>query len=249
MTQALNYFNYFTEIEDLFVRLRGKHVFISPLDWVLIEQWKTKGIPLYVALRGIETSFASHAASRNRRAVKTLVYCQEEVEAQYGEWMESQVGAATTNGSETETETATATAKAADLPFPREVILEHLRSGLQAIHALAQTPDAQSPALIEALERVVERLDTISNDFAAAAAPNAEALEDNLTEIERVLHQGLLTGLPAEQVATARKSAEAQLKEYKGRMDSATYDQTRESLVLKRLLAQHKLPRLSLFYL
>src|SRR6202040_2450775 len=55
----LNYFNYFTEIEDAFVRRRGKHLHLSPLDWALIESWKETGIPLHVALRAIEKSFDS----------------------------------------------------------------------------------------------------------------------------------------------------------------------------------------------
>ena len=28
----LNYYNYFTEIEDTFVRRRGKHLLLSPID-------------------------------------------------------------------------------------------------------------------------------------------------------------------------------------------------------------------------
>src|SRR5919202_1239138 len=91
----LNYFNYFTEVEDAFIRRRGKHLLLSPIDWALIESWKTKGVPLFIALRGIEKSFDSYEAKPRRRTVKTLFYCQEEVEAQYDEWLESQTGAHT----------------------------------------------------------------------------------------------------------------------------------------------------------
>src|SRR5437016_14049729 len=88
----LNYFSYFSEIEDTFVRRRGKHLLLSPLDWALIESWKERGVPLHVALRGIEHAFDSHQAKQRKRTVKTLLYCQEEVEAQYAEWLESRVG-------------------------------------------------------------------------------------------------------------------------------------------------------------
>src|ERR687893_1092072 len=89
----MNYFNYYTEIEDTFVRRRGKHLLLSPLDWALIESWKTMGVPLHVALRGIEKSFDSYEARPRNRSVKSLMYCQEEVEAQFAEWRESQTGA------------------------------------------------------------------------------------------------------------------------------------------------------------
>ena len=89
----MNYFNYFTEIEDAFVRRRGKHLLLSPMDWALIESWKAMGVPLHVALRGVEKSFDSYEAKPRRRSVKSLLYCQEEVEAQFAEWRESQTGA------------------------------------------------------------------------------------------------------------------------------------------------------------
>ena len=89
----LNYFNYFTEIEDAFVRRRGKHLLVSPMDWALIESWKEMNVPLHVALRGIEKAFDSWESKPRKRSIKTLLYCQEEVETQYTEWRESRVGA------------------------------------------------------------------------------------------------------------------------------------------------------------
>src|SRR5919107_3383818 len=89
----LNYFNYFTEIEEAFIRRRGKHLLVSPLDWSLMESWKAMGIPLHVVLRGVEKSFDSYESRPRNRSVKTLFYCQEEVEAQFAEWLESQTGA------------------------------------------------------------------------------------------------------------------------------------------------------------
>ena len=49
--ERLNYFNYFTEIEEEFVRRRGKHMLISALYWALVESWKNAGIPLHIVLR------------------------------------------------------------------------------------------------------------------------------------------------------------------------------------------------------
>ena len=89
----MNYFNYFTEIEETFIRRRGRHLYLSPVDWALIESWKEMGVPLHVALRGIERAFDSYEARPRHRSVKSLMYCQEEVEAQFAEWLESQRGA------------------------------------------------------------------------------------------------------------------------------------------------------------
>src|SRR5437660_4742157 len=87
----LNYFSYFSESEGTFIRRRGKHLMLSPIDWALIESWKERGVPLHVALRAIEHAFDSHEAKKRKRSVKSLLYCQEEVEAQYAEWLETRV--------------------------------------------------------------------------------------------------------------------------------------------------------------
>src|ERR1044071_9014555 len=80
------------EIEDAFVRRRAKHLLLSPMDWALIESWKEMEVPLHVALRGIEKAFDSWEAKPRKRSIKSLLYCQEEVEAQFAEWREARVG-------------------------------------------------------------------------------------------------------------------------------------------------------------
>ena len=74
MASPQNYFNYFTEIEDAFVRRRGKHLMLSPMDWALIERWKELNVPLHIVLRGIEKSFDSWEAIPRKRTVKSLLY-------------------------------------------------------------------------------------------------------------------------------------------------------------------------------
>src|SRR5215510_1895491 len=90
---GMNYFNYFTEVENEFVKRRGSHLLVSPLDWSLIESWKQRGIPLHVILRGINNSFDGYDERLRRgRKVNSLFYCQQEVEAIFLEYCESRVG-------------------------------------------------------------------------------------------------------------------------------------------------------------
>ncbi|MGB8509253.1 MAG: hypothetical protein WCD76_12770, partial [Pyrinomonadaceae bacterium] len=121
---GLNYFNYFTEIEDTFIRRRGKHLLLGTLDWALMSSWKEMGVPLHVALRGIEKTFDSYEARPRRRSVKTLFYCQEEVEAQFAEWLDSQRGASAESSTDEERDDVAGEGEASSrsLPFPREVI-------------------------------------------------------------------------------------------------------------------------------
>ncbi|SRR5579884_3352971 len=76
-----NYFNYFTEIEEHFQRTRGTGLFLlSPLDWALIENWKSSGIPLEAVLKGIDDAFEKWRARKSkRRLVNSLAYCAQAV--------------------------------------------------------------------------------------------------------------------------------------------------------------------------
>ncbi|HEY0546182.1 MAG TPA: hypothetical protein VGC91_12450 [Pyrinomonadaceae bacterium] len=247
----MNYFNYFTEIEDAFIRRRGKHLLLSPMDWALIESWKEMGVPLHVALRGIEHAFDSFEAKPRRRSVKTLMYCQEEVEAQYAEWLESQTGAAAVaadeNGAHAD---ALEAEKAEQLPFPRATIQAHLsRVSVELKRLCAERKRAGRDDFCETVTRASSRLDGLAQDFEQATRPNAESLEESLTSLEKMLDEALIACLSSKELAAARAETEAQLESYRNRMEAATYRQTFDNLLLKRLREQSNVPRLSLFYL
>lgn len=251
----MNYFNYFTEIEDAFIRRRRKHLHLCPLDWALMVAWKDMGIPLHIVLRGVEQWFDSYDARPGRkRSVNTLMYCQEEVEIQYAGWLESQVG----SGASAETEAAdkapaqheqAATGNGA-LPFPREVIAGHLaESGAQLEHAAEEQKKRGAGELCEALARAAARLAELEKDFASAARPDAEQLEGALNDLENLLDRALRAELAPAHLAARRAEAAAQLEPYRKRMERATYEQTLDSLLAKLLREDAGLPRLSLFYL
>ena len=238
----LNYFNYFTEIEEAFVRRRGKHLWLSPVDWALMEAWKDNGIPLHVALRGIEKSFDSFEAKPRYRTVKSLLYCREEVEAQYSEWLAARVGAADSKAETESTKT--------DLPFPRETICLHLDRARDAISERIQMLTGERDLdLAEAYARAAERLVALRDDVTGSENPGGQRLEESLTHLERMLDEAIRRHAPEEKLVEVRAFAEGQLAEFRKRMDKETYAQTCESVFVKRLREDYGLPRLSLFYL
>jgi hypothetical protein len=78
---AVNYFNYFTEIEEHFQRARGTALFLmSPLDWALVESWKESGVPLEAVLRGIDAAFDKWRARKVKtQMVNSLAFCAQAV--------------------------------------------------------------------------------------------------------------------------------------------------------------------------
>lgn len=228
----LNYFNYFTEIEEEFVRRRGSHMLISPLDWALVESWKNAGIPLHVVLRGINRAFDAYQARPRHRKVNSIFYCQQEVEAAFAEYKLSQVGS--TEAQETSS------------AFSRQEILDFIaRSQREILDAL---PATSNQILREALERAASRLDQIRLNVETAQSISAQSIEEDLQAADQIMLEGLRLANP-DKVEAFRKEAERELKPYKSKMDEAIYKQTIENFISRRLRQSAGLPQLSLFYL
>lgn len=229
----MNYFSYFSEIEETFIRRRGKNLFLSPLDWALIETWQEREVPLHIILRGIEKVFDSYDANPKRnRTIKSLMYCREEIEAQYNEWLESQVGK---NGT-VETEQTAESSEFSDQAI--HDYLENVSAELKAAELNAAS------AIKETLERVRHRLNELKNNFT-----NAEKLEEDLTHVEKILDESLLADFDKEKLTKLQTETATELQTYKKTMEKEAYQQTFDLLLLKKLRLEAKIPRLSLFYL
>ena len=237
----MNYFSYFTEIEDTFIRRRGKHLLLSPIDWALIESWKERGVPLHVALRGIDHAFDSHESKKRKRAVKSLLYCQEEVEAQYAEWLESRIGS---NEAPVDSEAD----QTSSTVFSVDTLLRHLTQSLAEITKLRDARRSDDE-LSEAFARAAERLSEVRDDFQTAAHPDARKLEESLSGIDRLLDDAIRASLTPDELTLATEEVQTQIQPYKRQMDKAAFDQTRANLLRKRLRERFHVPRLSLFYL
>lgn len=82
----MNYFNYFTEIEQFYQARRESFTLLSTLDWVLIENWQEQGVPLDFVLKGIDRAF-----SRAKRKINSLAYCIKAIEEIIEEQKEARV--------------------------------------------------------------------------------------------------------------------------------------------------------------
>src|SRR5215203_2165794 len=207
------------------------------MDWALMETWKQRGIPLHIVLRGVERSFDSFDSRPRKRTVKSLLYCQEEVEAQYDEWTESRVGSSQGANNTDDDKT----------PFSFAAISEHLQRCRSSLSELAQSR-RQEDDLSEALSRAAALLGDIEKDFASGATVDTRKLEDSLTGLERLLNDSMLSVVSSNALDDMKNGVKDQLKPYRAQMDAAVYKQTFDNLLLKRLREQFAMPRLSLFY-
>ena len=91
----MNYYNYFTEVEEHFRGARNSGLFfMSPLDWALVETWKDGGVPLEAVLKGIDRAFEAYHSRPRPTTVNSVAYCTQEVLKAAREAGEVQSGAA-----------------------------------------------------------------------------------------------------------------------------------------------------------
>jgi hypothetical protein len=226
----LNYYNYFTEIEDAFIRRRGKNLLLSPLDWALIEGWRERGVPMHIVLRSIEMvfdGFEKQPVQNQNRTIKSLFYCREEIEAQYAEWITSQTGKAAPETVDDVT------------AFSLEAVAEHID---EVSGKLSEITDDD---LREDIERAIARLAELKDGL----VDDPEYVDKTLFDIEAFLDRALLSNSNREHLKKLKTETAAQLKQYKSEMDAEAYKRALELLMLKRLREEYGIPRLGLFYL
>ena len=236
---VLNYFNYFTEIEERFQKRRGALLLLSTLDWALIETWREAGIPLEAALRGIDAAFDKSETRQKRarmRRINGLAWCAQAVMDAATELNEASAGTATTTA-------------ASDSGFEHERIASHLESAAAALDAAIVAPEPCAATAIRLRELAGEV--RVATGEAAEGSPHVdlEALERSLTVLEEKLYAALTAAAPEELLVGLKEHAARELAPYRSRMGAVQLRQVEHQFVQKQLLVHYSLPRLSLFYM
>jgi hypothetical protein len=237
-----NYFNYFTEIEEHFLRRRGGGLLLSTLDWALIETWKDAGIPLEAVLRGVDAAFDAYDQRPSKtKKVNSLAYCSQLVLTAAEDMKEAAVGVASQDDS------APRPKSPAEQGFEPEAVAAFLRRNADAL-AAAQLPSRSGVFAQTAANEAAQTLRQLAGEV-AAKKPRLEDLERRLTVLEEKLFAVLLAATPDEEIVAVRSEADRDLSPYRRKMLAAQIDQLHKQYVHKRLLEKYGLPRLSLFYM
>lgn len=234
-----NYFNYFTEIEEHFWKKRGRHLFVSPLDWAIMEAWQKAGVPLEAALKGIDRAFESYARSRRGagKPLKSLAYCTDAVLEAAVENQEAAAGAQPASGK--------AEAKQA---FSREELAGYLARNRGLMEKAAAVCTLSQPAVAALLTEVATSLLGATTLLDAPGRVDFEDLERRLTILDEKVHAGLLSKASEELLLKIRREVDRQLAAYRRKMKAEQLVLVEKQYLQKRLLEEYRVPRLSLFY-
>jgi hypothetical protein len=236
-----NYFNYFTEIEERFLRRRGGGLLLSTLDWALIETWKDAGIPLEAVLRGIDDAFDGYDQRPSKtKKVNSLAYCSQSVLGAAEDMKEAAVGAAV--------ESPSPAKSSGGQGFEPEVVAPFLRRNANLLEA-AKLPEGSGISARSVARDAAITLRDLADGIEKKTATRLEDLERRLTVLEEKLFAVLLTCVSDDEIVMVRSEADLDLAPYRRKMSGSQIDQLQKQYVHKRLLEKYNLPRLSLFYM
>jgi hypothetical protein len=245
----MNYFEYFSEIEERFSSRRGSILLLNTLDWALIETWREAGIPLEAVLRGIDAAFdkydarAAKAGSRNRK-VNGLAWCAQAVMQAAEEMVEAATGL------------APARREPQDTGFESQRVATYLERNAAAFAArqsgapfMARSHRDMSGMQNTQLSGIAARLRELAATMRSETPLALDDLDRTLTVLEDKLFADLQSSATEQELVDLKAQADRELAPYRSKMSAVQLRQVQQQFLHKRLLELRGLPRLSLFYM
>ena len=228
----MNYYNYFTEIEEHFRRARNSGMFMmSPLDWALVEGWKEAGIPIEAVFKGIDRAFDKyHSRPRRASTVNSVAYCTQEV-----------LGAAREIGT---VQVASVAEQSTSPGLEHQTLASFFRDRACELRRLQK----EGRAGCEVLGQTAATLEELMRDAESGELDDLETVEQRLTVLEDRMLGVATSMLTEDQLLAARREMEAQLKPYRRKMAAEQIGMLEQRYLRRRSLEALGLSRLSLFY-
>ena len=222
-----NYFNYFTEVEEHFIRRRQKHLLVPPLDWCLIELWKDSGIPIHVVIRGIDRSFET--ARSRRTSPRSLSYCHPAVTQAFEEYQRAMVGSA-----DEENEPDDLHGRGVHSAPVREHVDRLARS-------LRERPEDFTAPL--------SQLTSLRQEIGAREQLDGQQIDRDLNHIGALVAEVLRDGMDRKRMRSLRSEAKKEMKIYKRHLSPELFLRMEENCLHRKLRESAKIPEFSLLAL
>jgi hypothetical protein len=242
---------YCREIEAHLCRRNGGHlVRIAGPAFDLVCGWAQQGIPLKVALQGVDRYVDRSTARGMRRRPARVEFCEADVLDAFDAWRRAvgvyRAGAETTSGAEGERPAEGAGGEGEEPPHarPRESLSTHIDRVIVRLTALrtGEVPKAWDGAL----EEIVRTLDAM---HPAARRARGEARVRVLAELEALdatLMARARDAAGSESLADVSREAAAELEPFASRLSPSAYAAAQQRCETRILRERLRLPTIAM---
>jgi hypothetical protein len=198
--------------------------------------WSIRGIPLKLAMRGIDRYFERYYAKGPRRRPVRVEFCEPDVLDVFDEWRRSvgvSSGAEVSSGSDPSGPRGAVTA--GSLPAHLERVIARLTT-LRA---------SEDRSLDSAVDAIVRELDASRARAKTVRGDAREILLDRLRELDTSLVEAVRAQCGAETLEKFAAEADEELRPFRGRMPSEAYQQSHRACVDRLLRDRARLPTIA----
>ena len=194
--------------------------------------WATKGVPLTVAMRGIDRYFDRYYAKGPRRRPVRVEFCEADVLDVFDEWRRA-LGITVAD--------ASTPAEAAHAATSRhhESLPAHLERVVARLTALRAGPDRSMDTTID---RLVEEIDIARSGSKSLRGAARHALIEQLRALDRALLDAAYAQCDEPLRQALGAEADAELAPFRARMAPEAYEQSRRAAVDRLLRERRGLP-------
>jgi len=238
---------YCREIEAHLCRRNGGHlVRIAGPAFDVVRSWAQLGIPLKVAVQGIDRCVDRSVARGTRRRPVRVEFCEADVLDAFDAWRRA-VGihrAAAEDAGEVADEGADAPAGEVPRVRARESLSTHLDRVIVRLTSLraGDTPEAWDAVL----EELVRTLDAMHPGARRARGEAKERLLAELEALDARLMERARAAAAADVLADAAREATAELEPFAARLSPAAYSAAHRRCENRALRERLRLPTLTL---
>ena len=235
---------YCREIETYLCRKNDGHLVrvVGP-SFDIVSGWATRGVPLKVALGGIDRYFERYYRKGARRRPVKVDFCDADVLDVFDEWRRATgvtpVAGVTPADPSSPHDEESSGARRTGPSLPEH--LQRVLSRLSSLRATGALPDAADPLL-----------DAVSAAFDAARARSGgirgderRALVVQLQDLDAQLLSIALAHTPADVITEAREEAAGELASYRATMDATAFERAVERVTNRTLRQRLGLPTVS----
>ena len=225
---------YYRAIEEEFVRRRRAPILLSPRDWALIGEWRSSGVPLRIALRGIENVFDTfERRGPTSRLINSLSYCRQEVATLY----EIHAGL----------QSAEAGRPGEKIEGAARAVIRHLgRVARRVLEAIPAASESGLDPLVGALSTAASELKRLRKSVRGGDL-DLQKLEKEMRRLDSMVLEAVRASLDADETSRIETLVERRLADQAARMTASAMESTRRASLAVALRNRCALPRLSLF--
>ena len=194
--------------------------------------WAVRGVPLTVAMRGIDRYFERYYAKGPRRRPVRVEFCEADVMDVFDEWRRA-LGI-------TAVDSVGATPAS---PLQDERRHESLPAHLERVVArLAALRAGEDRSLDATLDAIVSEIDLARAGAKAIRGDARQTLIERLRALDRQLLDAAVAQCDAQTMTALTAEADVDLAPFRGRMAPETYEQSRRAAIDRLLRERRRLP-------